>query len=210
MILDIHTHHAAPQPQAVVDLARPGDAMLPGQLYSAGIHPWSTEREITPEELDALRAAAHRPEVVAIGEAGIDAVKGGPMFRQINIFRRQALLAETVRKPLIVHDVKAHETVLGIFRELKPSVPWIIHGFRYKPSVARMFTDKGIYLSLGERFNPAVLAAVPHRLLLAETDESQLNITEIIARLSAEAGAELAPVIAENCRRVLEKGKTEV
>lgn len=209
MILDIHTHHAAPQPQAVVSLAAPGQAMLHGQLYSAGIHPWASEQEIRPEELDALLAAAHRPEVVAIGEAGIDAVKGGPMFRQINIFRRQAILAETLRKPLIVHDAKAHETVLGIFSELRPSVPWIIHGFRYKPSVARMFTDKGIYLSFGERFNPATLAAVPRPLLLAETDESQLTITEIIAALSAEAGTDLTPVIAENCRRVLEKGLTD-
>ena len=209
MILDIHTHHAAPQPLAVVNLAAPGQAMLPGQLYSAGIHPWDTEREIRPEDLDALLAAARRPQVVAIGEAGIDAVKGGPMFRQINIFRRQAILAETLRKPLIVHDVKAHETVLGIFSELRPSVPWIIHGFRYKPSVARMFTDKGIYLSFGERFTPATLAAVPRPLLLAETDESQLTITEIIAALSAEAGTDLTPVIAENCRRVLEKGLTD-
>lgn len=208
MILDIHTHHAAPQPQGVVNLAAPSDARLPGQLYSAGIHPWATGQELRPGELDALFAAARRPEVVAIGEAGIDTVKGGPIFRQINIFRRQAMLAEEVRKPLIVHNVKAHETVLGIFSELRPTVPWIIHGFRYKPSVARMFTDKGIYLSFGERFNTAALCAVPHELLLAETDESPLTISEIISGLSAAADAELTPLIAENCRRVLEIRQT--
>lgn len=173
MILDIHTHKPAPQPEAVISCAPADFRPLPGQAYSLGLHPWYlTSLQELPEALSLLERLASHPQVLAIGECGLDSLRGAPMALQISAFRAQALLAEGLDKPLIIHDVKCHDSIISLRKELRPSVPWIIHGFRGKPSLAKMLLDSGLYLSFGARFNPAALAITPTDRLLAETDDS--------------------------------------
>lgn len=207
MILDIHTHKAAPQPLAVVDISfirNPEFRAVDGQLYSAGIHPWDTHRDVTPEEWTRLEELLRRPEFAAVGEAGVDlSGRGGMMFRQLNIFKRQIELSESLKKPIIVHCVKAEDVLCGLIRDLKPTQPWIIHGFRKKPQAARQLLNAGCYISLGQHFNPDTLHAIPQDRLLAETDESELSIQEIIRIQSNILGTDLEPVIAANSAKVL-------
>lgn len=208
-ILDIHTHHAAPQPQGVVALCISGENRNPeidgSQRYSVGIHPWDTPLSADYDrEWETVEKLASQPEIVAIGECGIDLTpKGGPLFRQLQVFRRHVELSERLRKPVVIHDVKAHDVIVGARRDLKPTQPWAIHGFRGKPQVAEMLVRAGCMLSFGAEFNPATLKAVPPETILAETDESPLDITEIIARLSAAYGSDLTGVILENTGRFL-------
>lgn len=204
-ILDCHTHHAAPQPEGVISVT-PAEATAlgssAGQLYSVGIHPWET-LEAPSEQLWAdLERAAELSFVVAIGECGVDTLKGGPVFRQLQVLKRQIELSERLGKPLILHDVKAHDILTGLRRDLAPKQDWVIHGFRGKGSVAKMLLDAGMYLSFGEKFNPEALAVVPAGRLLAETDESSLPIGEIIATLEAAAGRPLRDEIAQTGSRV--------
>lgn len=203
MILDCHTHRQPPQPQAVVCASPATFSPVPGQLYSLGIHPWNPE-EATPENLDALLRLGKAPEVVAIGEAGVDTLRGAPLYRQTLDFRRQIEISEELAKPLVVHDVKAHDIVAGLRRDLRPKQPWIIHGFRGKPSVVEMMlkASADIYFSFGEHWNPDALRAVPRDRLLAETDESPLSIAEIIVRISACTGEEMTHVISANTLRL--------
>ncbi|MCM1152925.1 MAG: TatD family hydrolase [Muribaculum sp.] len=203
---DIHSHKEAPQPQAVINADPLEFKPVDGQFYSVGIHPWHTMAAPSQDLLDALARAARLPMVVAIGECGYDALKGGPAFRQLQVFKTQIELAEEVEKPLIIHDVKAHDIIVGLRKDLKPSRPWIIHGFRGKPSVARMLLNAGCHISFGEKFNPEALAYVvdnfPDRLL-AETDESPLSIDEIIRALSDSAHKDLMPLIVSNTDNIL-------
>lgn len=208
-ILDCHTHHPAPQPQGIISLTptdyaelKAAGGLLPEQAYSVGIHPWTTLDSPSPEVWEALESAAADPQVVAIGEAGVDLLKGGPMFRQLQVLKRQIELSESCAKPLILHDVKAHDILVGLKRDLLPAQPWIIHGFRGKPSVATMFLNAGMYLSFGEKFNPDSLTVVPADRLLAETDESSLSIEEIIAALSAATKRNLSTEIEANTSAV--------
>lgn len=210
-ILDIHSHHEGPQTVmslSAVDLASkyadPSEVTLtPGQAYSIGIHPWDTAASVSDAAWMILETLAKRPEVVAIGECGVDTLKGGAMFKQLLVFKRQLQLAESIAKPMIIHDVKAHDILIGLHRDLAPKVKWAIHGFRYKPTVAEMFTSRGIYLSLGEQFNTETLAAIPRELLLAETDESPKPIADIVAALSAAAGTDLTPTLLANAATFL-------
>lgn len=209
-ILDIHTHREAPAPEAVVSLRlQCGEGseipeLLPEQAYSAGIHPWDTTREIPESAWERLEELAGRPEVVAIGECGIDLMPGyGPLFRQMQIFRRHVEISESLGKPLIIHDVKAHDIIVGARRDLKPAQPWVIHGFRNKPEVAAMLLRAGCFISFGAEFNPETLLAVPDEAVFAETDESPLPISEIIARISAVKDKDMTDVIAANCARVI-------
>lgn len=207
MILDIHTHHEAPQPEAVVDVSlvsNPDFTLIEGQLYSAGIHPWDTVGEITEAQWTRLEELLQRPEFVAIGEAGIDlSGRGGMMFRQLQIFKRQIDLSEALRKPLVVHCVKAEDVICGLIRDIRPTQPWIIHGFRKKPQAAEQLIKAGCYISLGPLFNTDTLGVIPEDRLLAETDDAPQSIREVIAALSNVANKDLSDIIAANSANVL-------
>ena len=198
--LDIHTHHPAPQPEGVVSVSIRSFNPIGGQFYSLGIHPWDTGGVIEDDLWNKFKKLAASPSVVAIGECGIDKFKGGPVYRQMIVMQRQIEISEELNKPLIIHDVKAHDIIVGLKRDLKPSQPWVIHGFRGKPSLAKMMTDAGIYLSFGEKFNPETPLTVPPHLILAETDESPLSIQQIIAGLSSNMGRDITSLIQLNTR----------
>lgn len=201
--LDIHTHHPAPQPEGVISMGTEDFHPMEGQFYSVGIHPWSTKTDLSPEEWTAFKSIVSRPEVVAIGECGVDLLKGGPLFRQLQIMKRQVEISEEIGKPLIIHDVKAHDIILGLKRDLKPEQKWMVHGFRGKPTLARMLTDAGIWISLGERYNPETLTTMPQEMLLAETDESPKSIEEIISGMSEILEFDLTETILRNSSRFL-------
>lgn len=205
MILDIHTHKPAPQPEGVISLRiRAGEesqpALAEGQLYSAGIHPWDSAEGDAFETVEALCSL---PQVAAVGESGVDILRGGPMFMQLNLFRRHIELSERIGKPIVVHCVKADDIICGLRRDLRPAMPWAIHGYRGKPTAAAQLVKSGCNISFGEHFNIDTLRAVPEERILAETDESELSIEAIISRLSEAAGRDLRPAIAANTLRFL-------
>ncbi len=196
MILDIHSHH--PGSMAILDTGTTPDKFPDARYISVGIHPWNTVESIAESTWQALESAAQSDRVVAIGECGIDKLRGGAMFQQLNIFKRQIELAETLRKPLIIHAVKADDYICALRRDLKPEMPWVVHGYRGKPAAAAQLLRCGCYLSFGEKFNSDTLLACPQNRILAETDESNLGIEEIISRLSTVTGSDLTPIIASN------------
>ncbi len=203
MILDIHTHHPAPQPLAVIDASPRSEGVAveiaDGQLYSAGIHPYDTISEIPDEMWQRLEELLRLPQVVAVGECGVDlSGRGGMMYRQLQIFRRQIEMSEALKKPMIVHCVKADDVICGLRRDLKPTQPWVIHGFRRKPGSASQLLRAGCYLSYGAIFNEASLAETPPERILAETDESDKPIEKVILDLSIACGRNLREIIAEN------------
>lgn len=183
LLIDIHTHRPDAEAPAVisVELGMPRD---PDRRYSVGIHPWATSDPLAID-LDALAAAAAAPEVVAIGETGIDKLRGGPLRLQLEILRRHIELSESLGKPLILHAVKAFPELIALRREYRPRERWIVHGFRGKPQLARELLSHGFDLSLGERFNHATAAIVPADRLWIETDTSPLPIAAIAARVAA-------------------------
>ncbi len=192
-MIDLHTHHRG-RSRAIINLA-PGEWPEAGYSYSAGVHPWETaslsSTEVTARLAEVERLAA-LPEVVAVGEAGLDRLRGATLAGQTDVLVRQIELSERAGKPLILHVVKAFAEIMALRRRMKPAQPWIIHGFRGKPQLARQLLHGGFSLSLGERFNPDTAAVIPPDRLFAETDESLLPIEEIAARLPVAPGGKLA------------------
>ena len=171
-ILDIHTHDASRE-NAIINLSKEVTPQ-PGKLYSAGVHPWDTDIPDADKTIDRLEIEAASPFIVAIGEAGLDRLRGADLRLQLKISRK-------TQKPIILHIVKAFAEIIRLHKELKPEEPWIIHGFRGKPQLARQLVDEGFYLSLGERFNSESASVIPSSRLLVESDESQLPIEQIAA-----------------------------
>lgn len=184
-LTDFHTHrHDAAGAIISMSPAMAESFILknPEAKISVGIHPWDTVDTASLELLDNVAAMS---QVVAIGETGLDKLRGASVAVQADILRRHVELSERQHKPLIIHCVKAWDMLLGIRREMNPSQPWGIHGFRGGPQQASQLLAHGFYLSLGEHFNPATAAIIPDDRLLVETDESGLGIDIIIDRISA-------------------------
>ena len=206
MILDIHSHNKIAGKHKIVNLSPENYIAIdkPNQFYSIGVHPWNINHD-ADKMLDILVSVAHHENIIAIGETGIDLAKSSaPLFRQLIVFKRHIELSELLQKPLIIHNVKAHDIIIGLRKDLKPSMPWIIHGFRNKPSVAKMLIDAGLYLSFGEKFNIDSLQITPNERILAETDESESSIDEIIAKLTDASKKNIRELVIQNAKLIFQ------
>lgn len=176
-ILDIHTHHLSKNAIVSTNLT---DILYDGYFYSAGIHPWHINN-IKEEYSNRLETLCRDPHIVAIGECGLDSLTDVPMQIQEYIFRQHIKISEHLAKPMIIHCVRAHERLLAIRNEIHPLQPWIIHGFRQKPSVASRLLNAGIYLSFGLHFNPETVRIVPKEKLFIETDDDSTATIKSVA-----------------------------
>ena len=196
-VIDCHTH-AVGSCDGIISVSPDFSAFEPDKVYSVGIHPWSTsdDREINFQELEK---AASAEQVVAIGECGLDRLRGASLDIQIGVFEKHIELSEHIGKPLIIHCVRYSSELLALRCKYSPAQPWIYHGFRGKPELARKLADSGIYLSFGEKYNEDSLMTVPDDRLLLETDDSHLTVRQIMELYPAEKAA----CASENLRRLL-------
>lgn len=90
----------------------------PGRLFAtAGVHPHHA-RELNDELLGQLGQLATVPEVVAVGECGLDYYRDlSPRAAQQKAFHRQLELAARIGKPVFLHQRDAHEDFVAILRE---------------------------------------------------------------------------------------------
>ena len=177
-MLDFHTHNLnAPAGEAIISLPReavlsPADfAWRDGALYSAGIHPWWTDNERQClAMLENIRRMAEMPQVVSIGECGFDRLRGD-ISLQKTLFAKQAGISENVKKPMIIHCVRAFDILLAAHKTLRPTQTWTVHGFRGHPALAKQLLDAGMDLSFGSHFNAAAFDITPPARRHRETDE---------------------------------------
>lgn len=184
MLIDAHTHQADSH-IGVISVEPDRFDPRPGQYYSVGIHPWSTST-VGDDDFRLLEAAARHPQVVAIGECGIDRMRGADVERQRIIFERHIALSEQLCKPLIVHEVKASDVVLALHAQLRPACRWMRHGARFGVRQAEQYVRHGIYLGFGANRNEQTLQSVPRRLILLETDDTLWQIAAHPLVLTAE------------------------
>lgn len=183
---DIHSHNNEIDENKIINLNYYDDVPNTG-YYSIGIHPWQTS-DMGINDIDSaikiLEEKAKKDNVAAIGECGIDKMRGGSEEIQKYAFERQIELSEKLCKPLIIHAVRSYDIILSIKKEINPGQQWIIHGFRGKPELAKQLLSKNIGLSYGEKFNKESVEVTPKTLLFSETDQSILDIETIRKRLS--------------------------
>ncbi len=167
-IVDIHTHNLEALPPAVISVS-PGVELDSRRLYSVGIHPWDTAT--FDGDYTELERMALLPNVVAIGETGLDALRGAPLDRQEEIFRRHIEIAQRVGKPLILHVVKAWGRLLEISKAYRPPRQTAGHGgllklpSRHGPASFLTAGDGGL-LMLPGRHGPASFLTAGHGGLL--------------------------------------------
>lgn len=157
--------------------------------YSVGVHPWYSAD--AGHDLDLLAQWVNDERVLAVGEVGLDRLEGASVEVQEDLFCQQIALAEEVRKPMVIHSVRSWGRLMDIYREMKPQQPWILHGFRGKPELARQLSAMGLYFSIGERYNKEALKVIPLDRLLCETDESEVTIDEVYKEVARSLGMKM-------------------
>ena len=81
----------------------------PGTVVPAfGLHPWYLQ-EAKPDWLPRLREYLARFPEALIGECGLDGIKNPDDEPQNSVFCQHILLAEELKRPLIIHAVRAQE-----------------------------------------------------------------------------------------------------
>lgn len=165
---------------AVTDLALTHE----GVFAAVGIHPNSCA-EWTDAWLTAVREAAARPKVVAIGEIGLDYYwDDAPHAVQHEALAQQLALAAHLTLPVIIHNREANDDVLRLLAASPLAGrenPGVLHSFSGDWAMARAALDLGFYLGFTGpvTFKKAddlreIVRRTPLERLLIETDAPYL------------------------------------
>ncbi len=161
----------------------------PGILFAtAGVHPHHA-REYTGECDAELRALHAHPQVVAVGECGLDYFRDlSPRPAQRRAFERQLQIAvdlavDGVGKPLFLHQRDAHADFMAVMRAFAGKLgPAVVHCFTGERTELYDYLDQDWHVGItgwlcDERRGQHLRALVPHipaQRLLIETDAPYL------------------------------------
>ena len=176
------TGTSVPESEQAAHLA----ALTPGMLWAtAGVHPHHA-KECDDTTLDALRSLAARPEIVAIGECGLDYDRNfSPPEVQRRWFEAQVALAADLGMPLFLHEREALDDVLAVVRRYRDRVPGaVIHCFTGSAAALDAYLALDLHIGitgwicderrgLGLR-DAMARARVPAGRLMIETDAPYL------------------------------------
>jgi len=166
-------------------------ADIPSRTCTFGIHPWHLKKETVEVLIAKVKNAARSPNLVAIGEAGFDKLRGPETEVQVKAFEEQVLISEEIKKPMFIHCVRAWDDLLPAHKRLRPKMPWLIHGFRGKPELAQQLIAKGMYLSFWFDFviraeSSGLLRSLPRERIFLETDGADVDIRTIYGKVAAD------------------------
>ncbi|PZG43275.1 AraC family transcriptional regulator [Spongiactinospora gelatinilytica] len=148
---------------------------------AVAIHP-NDAHEATPEVLADIEELAREPQVVAVGETGLDYYRDwAAKSDQHASFRAHIEIAKRVGKALVIHDRDAHDDVLRVLTEQGAPDVVVFHSFSGDADLAERCARAGYYMSFSGPLtykNAAALreaaAIAPAELLLVETDAPYL------------------------------------
>ena len=164
---------------------------IPEQPCTYGIHPWHLNRETLDQLIFNVHSVASSPNLVAMGEAGFDKLRGPDLETQTRAFDAQVKIYEEIRKPLFIHCVRAWDELLPAHKRLRPKMPWMIHGFRGNEELAKQLLSKGMYLSFWFDFvmrpeSAKLLRSLPKDRIFLETDGADVDISKIYNKVSID------------------------
>jgi TatD DNase family protein len=195
LYLNFHAHQQEPAEKEIViqskflqeDLiAQPSDKIF----FTSGLHPWQADKLDIDEIIKRLEKLIELKLIIAIGETGIDKLKGPEIHLQTEVFKAHIEVAEKHRLPIIVHSVKAHNEILKLKMELNSKVPWVIHHFNGSKQMAFDLIDHGFYLSLSYQITSTssklseYLHMLPIDRIFLETDDFNIDIKNLYKSVS--------------------------
>jgi TatD DNase family protein len=144
---------------------------------TVGIHPHEAVH-VGARDLAELEQLSKHPQVLAIGETGLDFYRNlSPRHSQHDVFVAQLELARETNKPVVIHDRDAHAEVLATLRAVAPPWKGVMHCFSGDEDMAAQAIEMGLYLSFAgpvtfqnARRLQAMVPQMPLERMLIETD----------------------------------------
>ncbi|MBN2296578.1 MAG: TatD family hydrolase [Pirellulales bacterium] len=218
------------------DVASSSDAIRLAEEHlsikaAVGIQPNHTA-EAQPDAWERICSLAGHPQVVALGETGLDSYWDfAPMAVQKDYFDRHLRLGQERDLPVIVHCRDCNDEVVAMLSEAAARGPvrGLIHSFSGDQAMADACLELGLYISFSgmvtyrnKKFEPLrkVAAGIPRDRLLLETDSPYLiphplrgkqkrnepalvaHTAAALAQLRGQSPQELAQETTNNARRL--------
>ena len=195
---------------------------------SAGIHP-NHAAEAQSGDWDQIVALTKLPEVVALGETGLDLYwKDCPLPLQQENFDRHIRLSQQTGLPLVIHNRETTQEILTMLRAARQrgELRGVMHSFTGTAAEAAEFLELGLHISFAGMVTfknshelRAAAATIPADRLLVETDSPYLtphpfrgqrpneprlviHTAECLAEVRALPLAELAALTTGNAQRL--------
>lgn len=196
-----------------------------GYVYAAlGFHPHNAS-QMRDGDLALFREMAKNPEVVAIGEIGLDFYYDhSPRDVQIKCFEQQLELACEIGLPVIVHSREACEQVFEILaaKRVGERVGGVLHCFAGTAALGEKYVDMGFYIGVGGvvtyKGGGENIRNIPIQRLVIETDcpylapvpqrgrrndsQNLFYIAEKIGKILGKTCEEVAEVTTQNARKL--------
>lgn len=181
----------------------------------AGIHPHETGR-CTTDDLVEIARLAEDPDVVAVGETGLDFFRDwSPRDRQEDVFREMIRLSRRLQKPLVLHIRDAYPEAIRILEEEGGGeFGGVFHCFQGDAATARRARELGFRLGLGGAITywsasrRKLLREIPLEAMLLETDAPWLRpapergrrndssqLVEVVGAIEAETGQDASTIV---------------
>ncbi len=212
---DVHTHRR-PRHSDVV-CVRNAYHFLPrmsatNMYYSMGVHPWMLSKYYHQSVISKLKELAKHPKVVAIGEIGLDKLKPNLSLQEA-AFLVQTDIAKDAALPIILHCVKAYETLLPLLKNFPQAA--VMHNFYTSKEMCSAYLKlPNAYFSLGKNFflanglNQAFAKAIPLERIFVESDQGNIDMRLRYVQLANFYGIEpkvLEAQINENALKVFKR-----
>lgn len=218
-LIDIHTHRKESKTGVVslysMRFGIESDCDGVRKPFCAGIHPW----DCTAVPIEVV-SRLETMDIAAVGEIGLDTLRGGDISRQTQYFDAQLKIALRRRLPVIIHTVRAsQQTVAAIRKSGMDGTKVIIHGFSGGEKNYLLFRNEGYTVSFGLRslLSPAcreVIKVADDGAFLLETDTDDKcgdnhdtieSVYEQVAELRGCDTERLRRVVYETYERIFEK-----
>ncbi|MCD8523997.1 MAG: TatD family hydrolase [Saccharospirillaceae bacterium] len=152
--------------------------------YALGLHPYFLS-EHNGDDLCWLAQALQQPDVIALGEAGLDwvlAATSEQRQQQWFWFRAQVALATTYQLPMILHIRGAHDEAASFLRQQQFRYGGMVHAFSGSEQQGKVWRKLGFRLGIGGAMSHPraqklrrTVAALPLDCWLLETDSPDMQ-----------------------------------
>ena len=179
MCFDFHTHTPGKQALLSVSQRPAGD-----RLWSLQVHPWHLPEKYSPlpeKFFDEL------PFACALGEIGLDRLRGPELAVQRSFFKDLLGAAERADKPVIIHSVRCDAELDAVLNDFPGRV--LIHGFRGGEKRLLQHLASGRFVSFapgGWRHCMELLQKRGLKNIGLETDDLPISIEDVYKQAETE------------------------